>query len=241
MTPPARALRALVYGDVNLNILDGSAIWVQSMCEALSLSGVDVRVLLKAPVETTRLVDPLQSMPSVTVIDPFTSGIAPGRTPLTADEAVSLLQRLDAEQSADLIVVRGLRLVTAAAASSHLEGRLWTYLTDIPHSALDMDDAQRQHIGAIATASRWMLCQTEELRSLIEGTIPQASGRCVIWSPVVPPPIADLPVHIPVTGERPLRLVYTGKFAPLWNTLAMTRLPALLSDRGLSRSEGAHV
>ncbi|MEX1209320.1 MAG: hypothetical protein WEA35_00450, partial [Candidatus Nanopelagicales bacterium] len=67
MTRPARPLRALVYGDVNLNILDGSAIWVQSMCEALSLAGVDVRVLLKAPVETTRLIDPVQSMASVTV------------------------------------------------------------------------------------------------------------------------------------------------------------------------------
>ena len=234
MTPPARPVRALVYGDVNLNILDGSAIWVQSMCEALSLAGVDVRVLLKAPVETTRLIDPVQSMASVTVIDPFTSGMAPGRTPLTADEAVTLLERLDAEQPADLIVVRGLRLVTAAAASSHLTGRLWTYLTDIPHSALDMDDAQRQHIGAIATASRWMLCQTEELRSLIEGTISQASGRCVLWSPVVPPPTAGLPGHNPLTDERPLRLVYTGKFAPLWNTLEMTHLPALMSDRGLS-------
>ena len=54
----SRQLRAIVYGDVNLNILDGSAIWVQSMSEALSRAGVDVRVLLKAPVETGRLVDP---------------------------------------------------------------------------------------------------------------------------------------------------------------------------------------
>ena len=102
MTPPARPVRALVYGDVNLNILDGSAIWVQSMCEALSLAGVDVRVLLKAPVETTRLIDPVQSMASVTVIDPFTSGMAPGRTPLTADEVEEHLLRrvVEGEESA---------------------------------------------------------------------------------------------------------------------------------------------
>lgn len=234
MTGRPRPVRALVYGDVNLNILDGSAIWVQSMCESLSGAGVDVRVLLKAPVETDRLVDPLRRMPSVHVVDPFTTGLAPGRSALTADEAVSVLERLDAEEEADLVVVRGLRLVSAAAASPHLAGRLWTYLTDIPQSVVHVDDARREQLSAIASASRWMLCQTEELRSLIEATIPEASGRCALWSPVVPPSEIALPPRTPIGRQRPLRLVYTGKFAPLWNTLEMTRLPELLGDRGVA-------
>lgn len=227
-----RTLRAIVYGDVNLNILDGSAIWVQSMSEALSRAGVDVRVLLKAPVETGRLVDPLRALPGVSVVDPFTSGMTSERTPLSADAAVSLIERLDGESSADLIVVRGLRLVTAAAASPRLRGRLWTYLTDIPQSPLDIDDEQRDRLAAIAGASRWMLCQTEELRSLIEASIPGTGGRCVLWSPIVPAPEV---VRLESTTEgAPLRLVYTGKFAPLWNTLEMTRLPALLAEQGIA-------
>ncbi len=231
MTTSAGPRRAIVYGDVNLNILDGSAIWVQSMAEALSGAGVDTRVLLKAPVETGRLVDPLRTMPGVRIIDPFEG--SRGRTPLSVAEAVEHMERLDAQERADLIVVRGLRLVAAASASPALAGRLWTYLTDIPQSPLDMDDVQRERLGAIAQASRWMLCQTEELRSLIEATIPGASGRCVIWSPVVPATPRDLPARAPLTPQRPLRLVYTGKFAPLWNTLEMTHLPALLADRGV--------
>jgi glycosyltransferase involved in cell wall biosynthesis len=227
-----RTLRAIVYGDVNLNILDGSAIWVQSMSEALSRAGVDVRVLLKAPVETGRLVDPLRALPGVNVVDPFTSGMTSERTPLSADAAVSLIEHLDGESPADLIVVRGLRLVTAAAASPRLRGRLWTYLTDIPQSPLDIDDEQRDRLAAIAGASRWMLCQTEELRSLIEASIPGTGGRCVLWSPIVPAPEV---AEIESSNEgAPLRLVYTGKFAPLWNTLEMTRLPALLAEQGIA-------
>jgi glycosyltransferase involved in cell wall biosynthesis len=227
-----RTLRAIVYGDVNLNILDGSAIWVQSMSEALSRAGVDVRVLLKAPVETGRLVDPLRALPGVSVVDPFTSGMTSERTPLSADADVSLIERLDGESPADLIVVRGLRLVTVAAASPRLRGRLWTYLTDIPQSPLDIDDEQRDRLAAIASASRWMLCQTEELRSLIEASIPGTGGRCVLWSPIVPAPaVAGLES---TTEGAPLRLVYTGKFAPLWNTLEMTRLPALLAEQGIA-------
>jgi glycosyltransferase involved in cell wall biosynthesis len=227
-----RTLRAIVYGDVNLNILDGSAIWVQSMSEALSRAGVDVRVLLKAPVETGRLVDPLRALPGVNVVDPFTSGMTSERTPLSADAAVSLIEHLDGESPADLIVVRGLRLVTAAAASPRLRGRLWTYLTDIPQSPLDIDDEQRDRLAAIAGASRWMLCQTDELRSLIEASIPGTGGRCVLWSPIVPAPEV---AEIESSNEgAPLRLVYTGKFAPLWNTLEMTRLPALLAEQGIA-------
>lgn len=228
----SRTLRAIVYGDVNLNILDGSAIWVQSMSEALSRAGVEVRVLLKAPIETGRLVDPLRTLPGVQVVDPFASGMASSRSALSAAEAVSLIERLDAEEHADLVVVRGLRLVTAAAASDRLEGRLWTYLTDIPQSPLDIDDEQRTRLAAIARASRWMLCQTEELRSLIEASVPGSGGRCELWSPIVPAPEVDLPARTGVSN--PLRLVYTGKFAPLWNTLDMTTLPALLAERGIA-------
>lgn len=225
--------RAIVYGDVNLNILDGSAIWVQSMSEALSRAGVSVRVLLKAPVETGRLVDPLRALPGVTVVDPFTSGMAAMSTPLGPDAAVGLIESLDAESSADLIVVRGLRLVGAAASSPRLHGRLWTYLTDIPQNPLDIDDEQRDRLATIAGASRWMLCQTDELRSLIEATVPGASGRCVLWSPIVPAPEVEIGARPALKADRPLRLVYTGKFAPLWRTLEMTRLPAFLAEQGI--------
>ena len=231
----ARPAQALVYGDVNLNILDGSAIWVQSMCEALSRAGTEVRILLKAPVDNDRLVAPLRAMPGVTVVDPF-DGASSG-TALTPALAVEHLERLDAEQRADLIVVRGLRFVTAAAACPTLEGRLWTYLTDIAQDPLAMDDEQVARLQAIAAASRYMMCQTEELRCLLESTVPAACGRSVLWSPVVPEPTFALPERSAISwnGEqlRPLRLVYTGKFAPLWNTLQMTQIPELLRQAGV--------
>ncbi|MGI9196431.1 MAG: glycosyltransferase [Candidatus Nanopelagicales bacterium] len=230
------ARKALVYGDVNLNILDGSAIWVQSITEALSRCGVQVRVLLKAPVETARLVDPLRALPGVTVVDPFTESRAPARSPLMPVDAVRILGQLDAEDRADLVVVRGLKLVSEAAAS-RLAGRLWTYLTDIPQSPVDITSEVVEQLSAVAEASRFMLCQTEELRDLLESTIPAACGRSVLWSPVVPEPDFPLPAREPLMRDgrqaRPVRLVYTGKFAPLWNTLQMTALPGRLAALGI--------
>ena len=44
--PHNRRPRALVYGDVDLNLLDGSAIWLQSVSQALAAAGCAVTVVL---------------------------------------------------------------------------------------------------------------------------------------------------------------------------------------------------
>ena len=54
---------ALVYGDVDLNLLDGSAIWLQSVTQALVAAGCAVTLVLKAPVRTDRLIAPLRDVP----------------------------------------------------------------------------------------------------------------------------------------------------------------------------------
>src|SRR6478609_3289855 len=56
--------RVLVYGDVNLNLIDGSAIWAAAVVEVLALAGCDVTLLLKSRVTTTRLIAPLEAMPN---------------------------------------------------------------------------------------------------------------------------------------------------------------------------------
>src|ERR1700676_862669 len=52
---------ALVYGDVDLNLLDGSAIWLQSVTQALVAAGCAVTLVLKAPVRTEPLIAPLRT------------------------------------------------------------------------------------------------------------------------------------------------------------------------------------
>ena len=63
--------RALVYGDIDLNLIDGSAIWLQSVTQALAGAGCAVTLVLKAPVQTNRLIAPLLAEPGVTVRRPF--------------------------------------------------------------------------------------------------------------------------------------------------------------------------
>ena len=74
--------RALVYGDIDLNLIDGSAIWLQSVTQALAGAGCAVTLVLKAPVRTDRLIAPLLAEPGVTVRRPFEEHLLEGPGPV---------------------------------------------------------------------------------------------------------------------------------------------------------------
>jgi glycosyltransferase involved in cell wall biosynthesis len=247
---------ALVYGDVDLNLLDGSAVWLQSVTQALVAAGCAVTLVLKAPVRTDRLVAPLQGLPEVTIRSPHAEGLLPGLTEasLTVPQAVAVLAAVDKEgvdkagadgagadgagtdgaAPHDLVVLRGRALVSAAARDGAFDGRLWSYLTDVPQAVPAVTPKAAEDLTIIAKASRYLLCQTEELRCFLEGSVAAACGKSVLFPPVLP--ALDTrrdPERKVAPPGTPLKLVYTGKFAPRWNTLEMTTLPALLAARGV--------
>ncbi|TYK53509.1 glycosyltransferase family 4 protein [Actinomadura decatromicini] len=225
--------RALVYGDVDLNIIDGSAIWAQGMVQALARAGCEVTLVLKAPVRTGRLVDPLRALPGVTVRSPHEEGLFEGDGAMPARQAAVMLTRIDAEaEPYDLVVIRG-RRVAGNLSGSSLAGRLWTYLTDVPQSAAEFPASAKAELRRIADASRVLLCQTEELRGFLEGAVPATAGKSVLFPPVVVLPDGLEPRPDGPPDRRELRLAYSGKFAPRWNTYEMTSLPRLLAIRGV--------
>jgi glycosyltransferase involved in cell wall biosynthesis len=227
---------ALVYGDVDLNLLDGSAIWLQSVTQALVAAGCAVTLVLKAPVRTDRLVAPLRGIPEVTIRSPHADGLLPGLTEasLTVPQAVGVLAAVDQAAPHDLVVLRGRALVSAAARDGAFDGRLWSYLTDVPQAVPAVTPKAAEDLTMIARASRYLLCQTEELRCFLEGSIAAACGKSVLFPPVLPALDTHRdPGRKVAPPGTPLKLVYTGKFAPRWNTLEMTSLPALLAARGV--------
>ena len=70
----------ILYGDVNLNIIDGSSVWLVSAAEVLSKVFDRVDIILKAPIENERLISSVSGIPNVWLHEP------PGRV-LTAAEA----------------------------------------------------------------------------------------------------------------------------------------------------------
>jgi glycosyltransferase involved in cell wall biosynthesis len=217
-----RTIRVAVFAEVDMNLLDGSSVWVQSICQVLAtLDGVRVSLLLRAPEERALLTDPLRSSGQIEVIDPRKLG---HRGRLDAEQAVAALEAIDAEQRLDVLLLRGQAVSAAAARRPSFEGRLWVYHLPSPSES-------RQGLRALAEASRHLLCQTEAVRASLEAAVPEHSSKLILLPPMIPRLSEPRPDEVRAARPRGPRVVYAGKLAPEYGFSEMLRLVELLRER----------
>lgn len=221
---------AIVYGDVSLNIIDGSSIWLASISQTLTNIFDEVHVLLKAPIDNERLLAPLRSNPKIT-IHAHTND--PKADPLPARKAAQRLASLVAEIDPNTVIVRGTDVCIFASGNTNIAKRLWAYVTDLPFPPTKISERSLDRLKTIASRSFRMFAQTEAARSYLESLCPEAAGKTVLLNPMVPDVFFDYSSLAQKTNQK-LRLVYSGKFANEWRTLEMLSLPGELQKLGIS-------
>lgn len=200
-----------VFGDTDINLIDGSSIWLVSLCSVLNRLDIRGHVLLKAPEQRDVLSGELAGLERFRVWPPGDVGVSGRIRPSTLVGAVS---HIDNEEPLDVVIVRGSAAASELAASGRFAGRLWPYLTDVPQVPDDMTTERYADLLRIFDASSRILCQTEDLRSFLVSFFPDHDGKMILLPPMVPEAAFDVE-HI---GGDPghLRLFYAGKFAPQW-------------------------
>ncbi|MCT4781736.1 MULTISPECIES: glycosyltransferase [Exiguobacterium] len=214
MTTP---LRVLVYGDVNLNLIDGSAIWLTSVVSMLNQDpSIKVDVLLKRSITKPEVTAGIRELPNVRFIDVFTDASyqdAPyvERGVLQADEAAALIDTLMTKEKYDLAFVRGFQLAYDLSQYEQTMAKTWTYITDFTHDHTQASEEELARLKQIASRSARMLCQTEAMKTYFESFLP-TDRPFLILNPMIP----NVKDAMPTFTKPNDRLVYTGKFAPLW-------------------------
>ncbi|HEX3294398.1 MAG TPA: glycosyltransferase family 4 protein [Solirubrobacterales bacterium] len=201
--PPT--IRFGLYAEVNMNLIDGSSVWVQSVSQTLTqIEGVEVTLLLRAPAQRDVLTAPLRANPRIELVSPEEVG---HERPLEVGEALDALERLDGERGFDHVFLRGAGISAQAARRQSFPGRLWSYYLT-PH---DFQPGQEiDQLRLIAPASERVLCQTEPIRELATAAVPEQAEKLTLLPPMIPS-VAKR-ARRPKGGE--LKLVYAGKFAP---------------------------
>jgi hypothetical protein len=230
---PSRPMRVLLYGDGNINLIDGSTIWLVSMAEVLARTGAHVTLFLKAKANTRRTFVSLDRLDNVTVVDPFEKlEPSPKIAPLTVDEVAAHVCQLDQVEPFDVVLVRGSEIAKALTRTGRFDGRLWPYVIDVPGPEVTPTPAELAELAEIALASDRMLVQTEDSRAYMEYRVPESVGKCFVILPMIPDDLR------PLEGRRAhvdtLVGVYSGKFAMPWRTLELAALPEQLGSRGIS-------
>jgi glycosyltransferase involved in cell wall biosynthesis len=202
----SRPVRLGLYAEVNMNLIDGSSVWVQSVGQTLTqIDGVEVTLLLRAPEQRDILTAPLRANGRIELVDPETLGHT---KPIDAETALDELERLDQGRAFDHVFLRGAGICAEAARRAAFPGRLWCYYLT-PH---DFEPGQEvDQVRLIASVSERVLCQTEPIRQLAEAVVPDQAEKLTLLPPMIPAvdPSAPRP-----SSEGELKLVYSGKFAP---------------------------
>lgn len=216
--------KALVYGDVSPNVIDGSSIWLMSITETLSRIFDETHLQLKMPVENGTLLSALDSIPSVVIHD------VSGEKPLSADQAVKVLETIHDEVKPDVLVARGMDLCFHLSKSKKLREILWAYVTDLPFPVTKISKVNLNRLNTIATNSFRMFAQTEAARSYLESITPNAAGKTCLLPPMIPESTANKDSE---PGSN-FKMVYSGKLAKDWKTLEMLEIPTELKKLGIA-------
>ena len=204
-------MRVLLFAPVDLNLIDGSAIWCVSVIQMLLQdSRICVDLLLHTPLKRTINIAGLADSPRVRLLDAWQAGASgplsglPGRLGprLASAQAAAAIERLDADQTYNLLILRGGAICQLVARVPCLAARSWFYLTQ--HAA------DLQTMTAVARSNGRVACQTPLLQEFFERILGPAPGRFVPLPPMVP----QLRVDRPRTARTGRRLCYIGKFDP---------------------------
>ena len=216
--------RVLICGNPDLNYIDGSSIWAQTIALATAATGdVKVDFLTRSTPARDELYGPLKANADISLLDGSDRKHWQGRgfARITPAMMGQLAIRLDRSQPYDVIIVRGKEIAAELLNAPDVLGKCWIYLTDIPQVLSDYTTDEKLVMKRIANGCQRLLCQTEGFKALWLGLVPDLNvGKLSLYTPVIP----DLPERLTPINERPLQVIYAGKFKGDWMTLEMTEV-----------------
>ncbi len=213
--------KVLICANPDLNYIDGSSIWAQTIALALAATTTaEVDFIAKSTPERDELFAPLKSAQYLNIIDGVKHSYWQGKSyrRLSLPMMTELAVALNHTNAYDVIVVRGLEIATQLLDHPEVLAKCWMYLTDIPQSLADYDNEQRHIMKSIGQGCQKLLCQTEGFKALWQALVPSLTDdKFSLYTPVIP----DIPSNLSLLTERPLQAIYAGKFKADWMTMEM--------------------
>lgn len=207
----------LLAHHVDLNLIDGSAIWFASMAEMLATTGVHVVCSIASEAAYSPVIQPLLLLDNVTIITPKKMGFRDFGRKLSHDDYVNMVKRLaNYLPGQTKVFSRGFDLVQDLSQFDGIE--VWAYLTDYyvhgDDGSATVKESTASLVQTICNNGGKILCQT----SLIQSELIQLSGmpenQFVELPPMIPNEVPSLTTDD--VDESTVNIVYAGKMAPLW-------------------------
>ncbi|AND73247.1 MULTISPECIES: glycosyltransferase [Enterococcus] len=225
-----RTLKVLLYGDIDLNFMDGSAVWLISMAQMLTQNqNIKVDLLIKAPRKQKYLIEALDDIPNLHLIEPYAKKehypFIPSNR-LDVESAVKIMDRLNQENAYHLIIIRGQNLTLELSKISSLKEKTVPYITDFRHSENESTKEERKNLKYIYDEFQHIFLQTKETKGAFQKLLKVDGQKVVLLSPMVPN-VEETPQF----QNKNNQLVYAGKFHEDWHTEEIIQAAINMEER----------
>ena len=206
----------IIYGDLDTNIIDGSSVWLMSLCEAFTQTDVSVHLLLKSDISREILLKPLIDSQDIKIIEPKHFGIQDGK--ISAEDAINLIEILDGIYGGyKSIILRGLEVSSLSLGKKSLWQRVYPYLTD--YYFIDTDGTRKNKpntenlIPDLEKFVGGFFVQTQQIKQDLSSQFGVSNENMILLPPMIPD-TEDVEFERKMIDK--LKIGYSGKIAPLW-------------------------
>lgn len=220
----------IIVADINLNVVDGSSIWLSSISNIFSTCSTVV-ILSKDNVRRDLIVSNLKN--NITVIQP--SDLDCENAVFDHGDIVKILGFLDdVFPNTQNLVVRGSELAVEIAKSNRYYGRLVPYLTNI----YEVEDGiaivrpiVQQNITNLNSQAKTWFIQTPEIKNFLEAQCNINLKTFIYFTPTLP----DIYYEQDSIPQKSNVVVisYAGKIQPDWGVLELLECALVLNKRGI--------
>ena len=219
-----RKMKVLLFGFIDMNSMDGSAVFLSSLASTIALdSNIEVDLLLASPVKRDILIQPLEKFDNITILNPFVDPFfnAAGdewvkKGVIDFDIAEMLISHYWSQNDYDWLFVRSIETVEKIAKHKHIIKNTLVYATGLTHIGQDVNEEKFESIKNIYDQCAYFLCQTEEMCEFVIEilNLNKEKNKVSLLTPMIPNVES-------AEGQTRLKnkLVYTGKFDPDWKTI----------------------
>lgn len=203
--------KILLYGDLDLNIIDGSSIWLVNLAKLLLQEKENyIDILLKKRIRDHILVREIEKRYRIRLL--YVKDYIDHITEVDAGNIVKVLETIDELRDYSCMIVRGTQVMESIASSGMID-KVIPYLTDFCHDKEKMADSQKRFLKDLYRKVQAYFVQTEAMKEYLQDVLQVDGGKFHVLYPVVFPG---------KTRERqPKTIVYAGKIARDWNILEL--------------------
>jgi glycosyltransferase involved in cell wall biosynthesis len=213
-------VRYILYADINLNVVDGSSVWLTSMASMLCGYGKTLVLCKEDTASNLTLSNINDSAGNLVLIQP--SDIEIFDSSIKVEQAVELVKALDFQlPKVRYIVSRGLESNFLLTQTRQFYRRLAVYLTDFytldTNGRIKFAASDVRRLKQCLVHADVVLVQTPEIeKKLIE--LSGVDFRSVELPPIIP---EFIPLEPSKRDEKTIRIGYAGKINPDWGVVEL--------------------